>query len=67
MRPGMIFTIGNFFFSAQPPEPVVCEKSPNYSLWDDGWTMSSVDGGLSAQFENTVLVTEQGVEVLTTD
>jgi methionyl aminopeptidase len=34
-------------------------------LLSDGWTMVSADGRWSAQFEHTVLVTEQGHEVLT--
>ena len=34
--------------------------------WDDGWTACAVDGGLSAQFEHTMLVTDNGVEILTT-
>lgn len=33
--------------------------------WDDNWTVSTVDGGLSAQFEHTVLITDDGVEILT--
>ena len=32
---------------------------------DDGWTLSTRDGSLAAHFEHTVLVTEDGVEVLT--
>lgn len=32
---------------------------------DDGWTISTRDGSLSAHFEHTVLVTEDGVEILT--
>ncbi|RZJ34561.1 MAG: type I methionyl aminopeptidase, partial [Brevundimonas sp.] len=32
---------------------------------DDGWTVSTVDGKLSAQFEHTVAVTRTGVRVLT--
>jgi methionyl aminopeptidase len=31
----------------------------------DGWTVRTKDGGLSAQFEHTVMITESGVEVLT--
>jgi len=34
-------------------------------LWDDGWTAVAEDGSLSAQFEHTVLVTRDGVEILT--
>ena len=32
---------------------------------DDGWTVVTADGALSAQFEHTVLVSEAGCEVLT--
>jgi methionyl aminopeptidase len=38
-------------------EGVVCEE--------DGWTIRTVDGKLSAQFEHTVLCTDTGVEILT--
>ena len=34
-------------------------------LWPDGWTICTADGGRSAQFEHTLLVTEDGVELLT--
>jgi methionyl aminopeptidase len=33
--------------------------------WDDGWTVATADGRRSAQFEHTVVVTRDGVEVLT--
>lgn len=33
--------------------------------WPDKWTSSTADGKFSAQFEHTLLVTEDGVEVLT--
>ena len=33
--------------------------------WPDNWTAVTVDGKLSAQFEQTMIVTEAGVEVLT--
>lgn len=55
LRPGMSFTI----------EPMLTEGMPEVGLWDDGWTIATVDGLPSAQFEHTVLVTEDGVEVLT--
>jgi methionyl aminopeptidase len=41
------------------------------SSWDvvtsreDGWTVTTRDGSLSAQFEHTVLVTDKGMEILT--
>lgn len=55
MRPGMTFTI----------EPMINTGSYECEILDDGWTAVTVDGGLSAQFEHTVLVTETGHEVLT--
>ena len=32
---------------------------------DDGWTILTKDGSLSAHFEHTVLITEDGAEILT--
>lgn len=56
LRPGMIFTI----------EPMICENSAECFEWQsDNWTVATVDGGLSAQFEHMVLVTETGYEILT--
>jgi methionyl aminopeptidase len=37
----------------------------NVSLMRDGWTVVTKDRSLSAQWEHTLLVTEEGVEVLT--
>ncbi len=34
-------------------------------MWDDGWTAVTADGRRTAQFEHTMLVTDDGVEVLT--
>ena len=34
-------------------------------MWDDDWTAVTADGKRTAQFEHTVLVTDDGVEVLT--
>ena len=34
-------------------------------MWDDGWTASTVDGRRTAQFEHTMVVTDDGVELLT--
>ena len=56
LKPGMCFTI----------EPMVnskkyhCKVNPK-----DGWTVTTKDGGDSAQWEHTLLVTEDGCEVLT--
>mmetsp|Transcript_3508 Transcript_3508/g.10796 ORF Transcript_3508/g.10796 Transcript_3508/m.10796 type:complete len:330 (+) Transcript_3508:231-1220(+) len=52
---GLVFTI----------EPILCEGRQDFTIWDDGWTIVSADGGLSAQYEHTVLITEHGAEVLT--
>ncbi|MGL5693842.1 MAG: methionyl aminopeptidase [Peptostreptococcaceae bacterium] len=53
--PGMIFTI----------EPMINEgKCDIYVDADNGWTAHTEDGKLSAQWENMILVTEDGVEVL---
>ena len=38
---------------------------PSCFLWDDNWTAVTRDGRRTAQFEHTVLVTEDGVERLT--
>ncbi|KAL7270415.1 Methionine aminopeptidase 1 [Rhizina undulata] len=54
-KPGMCFTI----------EPMISLGSYRDRTWPDQWTSTTVDGKLSAQFEHTLLVTEDGVEVLT--
>lgn len=54
--PGMIFTI----------EPMINEGSPDFFIDEDnGWTVYTIDDGLSAQVEYMVLITETGAEVLT--
>ncbi|RKP28157.1 peptidase M24, structural domain-containing protein [Syncephalis pseudoplumigaleata] len=55
MQAGMAFTI----------EPVLCQGSARSRMWPDGWTLVTADGGRSAQFEHTILVTADGHEVLT--
>ena len=55
LRPGMAFTI----------EPMLTLGDPDVVQWDDGWTILTLDGQPSAQFEHTVLVTPTGVDVLT--
>jgi methionyl aminopeptidase len=37
----------------------------SYKVWDDDWTAVTSDGRRTAQFEHTVLVTEDGYDVLT--
>ena len=46
-------------------EPMVCEKARDIFVEDNGWTVRTRDGHLSAHYENTVLLTETGVEILT--
>ena len=53
--PGMTFTI----------EPMINAGKRHGELQEDGWTVLTADGSLSAQWEHTVAVTEDGVDVLT--
>jgi methionyl aminopeptidase len=55
LRPGMVFTI----------EPMIAAGSPETRTLGDNWTVVTLDGSLSAQFEHTVAVTDDGVDVLT--
>lgn len=55
LREGMVFTI----------EPMINQGTRKVTTKEDGWTVVTNDGKLSAQFEHTVAVTADGVEVLT--
>jgi methionyl aminopeptidase len=55
LREGMVFTI----------EPMLNQGRRAVHTEDDGWTVVTTDGQLSAQFEHTVAVTRTGVRVLT--
>ena len=55
LRPGMIFTV----------EPMINLGRPHVKVLNDGWTAVTRDRSLSAQYEHTVGVTEQGCEVFT--
>lgn len=46
-------------------EPMLTIGSTNPVIWADNWTAVTEDGSLSAQFEHTLLITENGVEILT--
>lgn len=46
-------------------EPLTSLGSERIIVEDDGWTLSTRDGSLAAQFEHTVLITEDGAEILT--
>lgn len=47
-------------------EPITTAGSPDIYIEKDGWTIKTWDGSNSAQFEHTILVLENGSEVLTT-
>jgi len=55
LEPGMTFTI----------EPMITLGTIEYDLWDDGWTATTKDKKRTAQFEHTLLVTDEGAEILT--
>lgn len=55
MKPGHIFTI----------EPMINAGKWKDVLWNDNWTAATIDGQRSAQFEHTILITEDGHEILT--
>jgi methionyl aminopeptidase len=55
MEPGMTFTI----------EPMIAVGAWQQKLWDDGWTAVTVDAKRVAQFEHTMVVTDDGAELLT--
>jgi len=46
-------------------EPMLNEGSDKIITKEDGWTICTLDGKLSAHFEHTVLVTKEGVKILT--
>jgi methionyl aminopeptidase len=55
IKAGMTFTI----------EPMITLGTVDYDVWDDGWTVTTKDRKLTAQFEHTLVVTENGAEILT--
>lgn len=57
IKPGMAFAI----------EPMVNAGTHETKLLKDGWTVVTADGKPSAHFENTVIVTENGAELITQD
>jgi methionyl aminopeptidase len=46
-------------------EPIFVEGSNKVKMWNDDWTATTVDGGLAAQCEHTILITPDGHEILT--
>jgi methionyl aminopeptidase len=55
MVPGMVFTI----------EPMLTLGGIAWDMWNDGWTVTTRDKSITAQFEHTLVVTESGYELLT--
>lgn len=55
MLPGTTFTI----------EPILSVGGQEIEIQDDLWTATTVDNARTAQFEHTVLITDNGVEILT--
>ena len=55
LKPGMIFTV----------EPMINLGRPQVKVLSDGWTAVTRDRSLSAQFEHSVGVTEDGYEIFT--
>ena len=55
LRPGMFFTV----------EPMINLGRPHVKVLSDGWTAVTRDRSLSAQFEHTVAVTNDGIEIFT--
>ncbi|TMR34883.1 type I methionyl aminopeptidase [Actinomadura geliboluensis] len=55
IEPGMTFTV----------EPMLTLGTHDYDIWPDGWTVVTKDRKRTAQFEHTLLVTDDGHEILT--
>jgi methionyl aminopeptidase len=52
---GMVFTV----------EPMITLGTADWDMWEDGWTVTTKDKQHTAQFEHTILITEDGPEILT--
>ncbi|MDK8307074.1 type I methionyl aminopeptidase [Corynebacterium imitans] len=55
LEPGMTLTV----------EPMINLGGLEYDIWDDGWTVQNRDGEYTAQFEHTIVITDDGNEILT--
>lgn len=54
MEPGHVFTI----------EPMIVDGKAGVGIWDDEWTVATIDGSRCSQFEHTVAITNSGYEIL---
>ena len=57
VKPGLVVAI----------EPMVVMGSPETKILDDGWTVSTVDGGSASQWEHSVAIHRDGIWVLTAE
>jgi methionyl aminopeptidase len=55
IEPGMVFTV----------EPMITLGTADWDMWEDDWTVTTKDKQHTAQFEHTILITEDGPEILT--
>lgn len=55
MQPGMTFTI----------EPILTQGGKEVEILEDGWTAVTVDDARTAQVEHTILITDNGCEIMT--
>jgi methionyl aminopeptidase len=55
LKPGMVLAI----------EPMINQKAHDVKVLEDGWTVVTCDGSLSAHFEHTIAITDNGPEILT--
>ena len=55
IEPGMVFTV----------EPMITLGTRHWDMWEDGWTAVTRDRKRTAQFEHTIVVTQDGAEILT--
>ncbi len=55
LKPGLVIAI----------EPMVTMGAPHVETLDDQWTVASEDKSLAAHFEHTIVVTENGPEIIT--
>lgn len=55
MQPGMTFTI----------EPILSQGGKEVEILEDGWTAVTVDDARTAQVEHTILITDNGCEIMT--
>jgi methionyl aminopeptidase len=55
LEPGMTFTI----------EPMITLGTHEWDMWPDKWTVLTKDRRWTAQFEHTIVVTDDGCEILT--